>query len=539
MKQPAYAPRQPKNRKAIFLRCMMYFFILLLLLIPTYIAIATLVVQKNAPVDTTHAVYDTLVLTGPDGKRTHASSTINHSLFTMFATLSESGVEVIAIPDSHRAGHYAVSMKNASVIDPYDFYFQFGSSTCYYTTPEGKIFRAEHAQTTAFLNSSFAFEMYDAATLPVLTTAATDEVLPSTLSWFYRTENGLFTERLQKDLAMQTLTYPIANDIAFYFSVPPSSHEILIRRGEELLYRGPSDGISLPLSEDEVLDFEIVAVFDQNSRLDYYGQITYRFRMQVVEAARFTLNTSTPQMGGLLLIRCENVKNAGKLQITSEPALAAAPIIFERGDHVYAALAASVPGAHALRVTYGTVAASFTLDVQPRTGTAHTVTEDVLQGDWAKLLAQIIPDFILQKGATTDSGLTPTSGFEMPKGKRIFAFADTLLLPEAQAATTPLPFDLYRIDGEVGALSAGRVLEVGESAALGKYVILDHGCGIYTYYAGLCETRVHAGDIVAVGETVGLSSAHFYHENTVLIMASAGKAAVSVDFLYSDSVPAT
>jgi len=261
--------------------------------------------------------------------------------------------------------------------------------------------------------------------------------------------------------------------------------------------------------------------------------------MQVVEAARFTLNTTTPKVGDFLVLRCENVKNAGKLQFHSEPALPASPIVFPRDDYVYAAIPVHTAGAHALRVTYGTVAASFTLDVQPRTGTAHTVTENTLQGDWTQLLTKTIPDLILQKGATADSGMTPKGGFAMPDGKRIFGFADTLLLPEAQSATDPLPFGLYRVDGEVRALSAGRVLEIGESDALGKYVILDHGCGIYTYYAGLCETRVQVGDILAVGDTLGLSSTHFYHENAVLIMASVGKAAVSVDFLYSDPAPAT
>ena len=536
MNSTTYAPRQQKSWKKTLLRITMYFFLLLLLLIPSYIAIATWTVQKNAPVNTTHAVYDSLIMTGPDSHRTNASATINNSLFSIFATLSESGVEVISVPDSHRAGHYTVSMNNSSVTDPYDFYFQLGSATCYYTTPDNKIFRTEHAQTTAFLNSSFAFELYDAATLPVLTTAATDEVLPSTLTWYYRTDNGLFTERLQKDLSLQTATYPIANDIAFYFSVQPSSHEILIRRGDELLYRGPSEGISLPLSGDELLDFEIVAVFDQNSKLDYYGQISYRFRMQVVEAARFSLSDDTPNMGDMLLLRCQNVKNAGKLQITAEPALAAAPIVFQRGEYVYAAFCTSTVGAHTLRVTYGTVAATFQLDVKQANGKQHTFPDDDPLTGQIDAITSALAALIAEGGATKDSALTPQSGFRLPQGSAILSFADTVSLAN-DTLTDPLPFGLYRASDAVGALCAGRVTAVGTDEVLGQYVIVDHGCGIYTYYAGLCETRVGVGDIVAVGDTVGLADTRLCTERSVLIAASIGKAAVSVNFLCSDPAP--
>lgn len=528
-----YKPRRegaPSKFKTYFLRGILYLGVLLLLLIPTYAAVATYTLQKNAPVENVQTVYDEMQLAGPNNSSIYASKTSNATLFSLFTALCESGDEVVSLPDSHLAGRYAVTMKTAEINDRYDFYFLPESDICYYTKPNGKIFRTRDEQVTAFCNSPFAFELYGAAALPVLTTAATDEVIPSTVSWYYRTANGQFAQHTQATTASQSHTYPIANDIAFYFSIQPNSHEIVIRRDGEELYRGTSDGISLPLTDDEILDFEIRATFDADSRLDYYGELLYRFRMQVVEAAHFSLNTNTQELGGILLLTCENVKNAQKLQISAQPALSASPVLFQRGDYVYAAIPVTAAGDYILRVTYGTVSATFTPHVDDATNTASPDTAD-LNGDWITLLAGKLPELIQKHGAASDSGLTPYGSLARPQGEKLLGFGDRFQLENAALTAPSIPFDLYRTSGAVNALAAGRVLMVENDLHLGKYVIVDHGCGLYTWYAGLSEVRVTAGDILAIGDVVGLPSTTLHREQSALFMATLGKVAVSLDLL--------
>ena len=527
MKYAPYKKSAPSKFKTYFLRGLLCFAILLLLLIPTYVAVAAYVVQKNAPVDNVQTVYEKMQLTGPSNVTMSASATENTALFSIFTALCESGNEVISVPDTHRNGHYVALMQTQGVSDRFDFYFLPTQDTCYYTTPDGRIFRSRHALTTEFLNGSYAFELYENASLPVLTTAATDEVLPFSVSWHYRTGNGQFTERVQSNASWQLHTYPIANDIAFYFSIPPSSHEIVISRDGDELYRGNSEGISLPLLDDEILDFEIQAAYDPDSQSDYYGEIRYRFRMQVVEAAHFSLNTDALQVGEILLLTCENVKNAQKLQITAQPALAVKPILFERGAYVYAAIPAPLAGEYDLRVTYGTVSGSFTVRIAPITAPGTPDTEN-LNGDWITLLTHKLPQMIQANGAEQDSSLTPHAALAWPEGEKILGFGDLLQVPDTES-TPALPFDLYRIDSVVSALAAGRVLTVGSDLHLGKYVIVDHGCGLYTWYAGLSELRVSAGDILAVGDVVGLPSTVLHREQSALLMATLGKAPVAID----------
>lgn len=55
----------------------------------------------------------------------------------------------------------------------------------------------------------------------------------------------------------------------------------------------------------------------------------------------------------------------------------------------------------------------------------------------------------------------------------------------------------------VQAVKSGRVMRIGEDAGLGKYVLLEHGQGAYTLYAGLTGILVSEGQRVEVRQKLG------------------------------------
>ncbi len=59
----------------------------------------------------------------------------------------------------------------------------------------------------------------------------------------------------------------------------------------------------------------------------------------------------------------------------------------------------------------------------------------------------------------------------------------------------------------VRAAQEGRVVLVGEFYLPGKALVLDHGCGVYTYYAHLSRILVRKGQRVRRGEVIALSGA--------------------------------
>lgn len=515
--------------------------LVLLLLIPTYLAVASYYIEKNAPPDNNQSGYVSLELTGPKGITASASPTENDTLFSMITALLSNGTETVSLPETSWDGVYQLAISRRDVTENYTLYFSGTTADCYYTSTADPTRTFLTTGAATFLNSPFAFELYDGAVTPILTTAATDEILPTTVSWHYRTQQGTFTALSGSPVADSVMVYPIANDIGFYFSIQPSQYEVVIKRAGTEVHRSNGEDISLPLLvKDEVLDFEINAIYNQDSRLDYYGSITYRFQMRVVEAARFTLTQASIPSGGFFLIRCENVHNTNKLQISATPALEATPTVFEHGNYVYVAVPANEKGTKLLQVTYGTVASAFQATVTKATETAHVPAADTLRGDWVTLLSGGLSTLINTKGAASATGnIVPTGNFLAPGGTMVFGFGDTVTVADTALENAFIPFELYQTSGAVTALSVGYVAETGEDSLLGKYVIVNHGCGIYTWYCGLSDIRVSVGAPVGIGDTLGTagrSGTGLFGEDSVLLLATLGKTAISPAYLRSASL---
>ena len=65
-------------------------------------------------------------------------------------------------------------------------------------------------------------------------------------------------------------------------------------------------------------------------------------------------------------------------------------------------------------------------------------------------------------------------------------------------------------------------------------MIVEHGCGVYSWYCGLSEVRVTKGQIVAVGDRLGIAGRlPFGPDDTdvVLLMVTVGKTAVDPAYL--------
>ena len=55
--------------------------------------------------------------------------------------------------------------------------------------------------------------------------------------------------------------------------------------------------------------------------------------------------------------------------------------------------------------------------------------------------------------------------------------------------------------------NGGRVVLTGDTYFSGGSVILDHGWGLYSYFAHLSNIFVEKGDVVELGQQVGLAGA--------------------------------
>lgn len=552
--QPSRTAEDNEPHRAI--RILRGICIFILLLVPMALAITGYFWVKNAPTDVVETYYTSLEIQGPTGTvvtvlppSANAPQTESSRLFESFRRMLDDAVYTPGVPDTH-TGHYLVTVRTNMGEQVYTFHFSIGDGAAYYTDQNGTNYRTADGRAEEFLNSSYAYELYDQSTPPVLTSAATDSIVPSALSWSYQTKDGTFADLSQLTLTNEILTYPIANDIAFVFSLPPSTCKLTIRSGDRILHTGESvSSISLPSSEltqGNVLDFEIEAIYQQDSRFKYYGNAIYRFRMVVVEAAKFYLNgisadsaaLHTATEGDYFLLSCQNVRNEQNLEIDAPTALKTKPVIFKRNEIVYAAIPATCVGTHRLTVTYGTVSSSFDLNISEKSDASHH-TSVALRGDWdGALNGGLLGSYIDGKGAAADTAhtyrFTPNTVFTSPTAaSHTFAFGDTLTAGALQGNS--LPFEVYAAPGAVYAMGGGYVLDVVENdALLGNYVILDHGGGLYTWYCGLKQIDVVRGFPVERGQRIGSagrSGLGIADTDCVLVLATWGKTAISPECL--------
>ena len=140
---------------------------LVLLFIPTYIAIASFNSQKpseNLP------TVSTLTISDPEGRTSTVTSDNDPvGVFEMFNSINASGTPVSSLPDSLAgSGFLLVTFSTPDNDQSYKYYFTTNSSECYYTDPTGKIYKIAINKAKEFLGSSYSVYLYKTATPPDL-----------------------------------------------------------------------------------------------------------------------------------------------------------------------------------------------------------------------------------------------------------------------------------------------------------------------------------------------------------------------------------
>ena len=108
------------------------------------------------------------------------------------------------------------------------------------------------------------------------------------------------------------------------------------------------------------------------------------------------------------------------------------------------------------------------------------------------IFASVTPERIWQESFGSPVPGAPTSGF----GKR------SILNGQPRSPHGGTDFDAEE-GAPVQSPSAGRVVLVSDRYYSGNTVVLDHGQGLYSYFAHLSSFSVAEGDMVAAGQMVG------------------------------------
>ena len=476
---------------------------LIVLFIPTYIAVASYKSEKPPVTEINNVT--TLTIQDPEGRSFVITSDNDpNEVIGMFNNINQSGSPVASLPDSvSGSGFLLVTYLQLDRETSYKYYFSTDSSKCYYADSTGKIYKIAVVQAKLFLGSQYSVYLYKTAMPPVLAADEDKVINAEELNWYYLVSGGTYQQFDYTPAGNEQLTYSVSDSFAFKFNIAPTDSNLKVLSGDELLYDGALDSLSnLTLSRNAVLKFVITASWEQTNECQYYGTASYTFDALVIAPAEFKIGETEIEHGDVLVLSGVNVVNPENISVMFEPALPNnyTPVFFTEGSYVHALIPFSydVPnGLYQITVTYGSTREIFILNVaDSRYGFNKAASN-------SSASESLISTFYSEEDINEYNNLRSEIVKSTKKSTIKLGFTREQILKDGRTFKhTGIDFEVAA-GVDVPAMSSGKVAYVGFCDVLGNFVVLDHGYGLKTWYAHLSEISVSVGDIVRTSQPVG------------------------------------
>ena len=396
-------------------------------------------------------------------------------------------------------------------------YFNDGNSTYLINT--------EYADT--LLNSQYAIGIYEELYTPMLKTFSNDIIVPASTDFSYITKDSDKMDQHHIATTNQLVTYYSSDTSLFTFSTKPTYGNIKAYDGDtllcdDLLY--DFDPSKLP--KNSVIRYEIDVTWVKDSSSNCFGSATYSFCVDYSPAPVFSIDKNKVGAGEFLIIKADNIRDASKISCSLSNKIN--PVFFENNGSYYSLIPIDTDaknGYQRLTLECGETKKTFNIHVTSR-NRDESLTQYTIENP---LTAERISDMnslISTIGNKYDSTLYATDAF-LNENDYEDEFDFVLNFGRIRPVNIGDPFDMIGIEytcystTEIPAINNGVVCATGENDVLGKYVVLDHGYGLKSWYCNISETSLSVGDKVSKGDTVALSgSSAFYGKEGFLLMTT-------------------
>lgn len=525
----------------------------LVMLIPTYIAIANYAVlgswQNTLLSDGTviriqEGTDGALVFKGTEGEEN------NLSLAAALADMLQEGTILRKAPETETAETYTVTADIDGRELVYFCHFRAEEEESYLFDRDADVtYAVDTRQMLLFLQGFFYGETHESLSVPVLTTAG-NEVIPYYISWAHKNEQGNFTPITNLAAADEEVTYPVNKNLSLRFSTEPDVATVTITnaQGETIFHGDYSAFTGMSFEDSTQLTVQIQAKWNAADDADYYGEATYRFYVNYSAQPAFAISAIEAEIGNYIVLNVLNASSPEDITFTCTPEIGCTPVFYDDGDYVRALvpLSASLAGG-VYRMTVSTRGAEETFEVTLKERSTLTRPYDAgtnLINTARSQNAIIEYNNLLREIGRTKSTTKYFNGkfVDYQSNSSIGAI---LMLGYGHTRTLTNG-DSYRLDGvdfvvykgtDVPALNSGMVIAAGNTAFLGNYVIVDHGLGLRTWYCHLSEISVSVGDTVTVAQAVGKSGdTGFTTGSGVYLICTIGDTPISPYTLWENGV---
>lgn len=511
--------------------------LVVLLFIPSYIAIANYISVSGSPVTLDKAT--DLVISDIAGKEYVEKA--NSDIAKLFEKINKNATKLSTPPAVlSSAEFFKVTYTEGKRATEYRYFFSQNTSAVYYLDADGVSYMVNEQDAAAFLETPYAQSLYETAYLPELRNGTT-VLLPTEYEWAYNTASGEKALRSTlAEVAEQKITYNGKSGLEFLFSREPATFTVSVKSADgELLYEGEYAGLAgaVDTKKHSALVIDAEAEWFGTEDMMSSGTAKYSFMLNVEAKTEFLLTLSAANAeagndyiefipGDVAMLTGISVSDPSKITCTITPALMHGdkeiyPVFYAADKNVYAFLPTAydtAAGDYKIVLQYEGI--SYTLDLTIAKNTfknsvyeissaavAATRTAETL-ASYDKLVAEITDgDFsqVYFDDSTFGTGVSPSNatGYTVKTGYGRF---QTISSTDEKFQMEGVEYHLKE-GSDIYAVMHGKVLHTTASAYAGTMVAVDHGYGLISWYHNLSEVTVKAGDIVEKGQVIAKSGA--------------------------------
>ncbi len=499
---------------------------LLLLFIPTYVAIATYLSAQGGQIEDSRDVVK-MSIVDPDGG-THIFTPENKgdnaealnkeaaAEIAFMTSLNRNARKQETMPDAIAdAETFTVTYEVFNRKSVYEYYFTEDPGAAFLKDPDGEIYKITSEDASAFLCKNYAACLYNGSVYPVLKIGETT-VLPQKLDWRYQLFNGTYRP-LDTQTTPDTHNYRMNARLAFSFNIEPDVIDITVYDKDKVIYKDNYANLSqIKITEQTQLRFHIEAKWYEVDGKEGQGEAVYDFMATVNAPASFHLNTTTITNGDFCVITVKDKPEDSDILFTSEPDLGAfTPVFVEDGDYYRALVPFSYEqpaGVYTFTLSCDGVTQELVLNVSEKEykEVSMTVSQAVINATRTEATlaayAEIMTPIAKSLNIATDHLFDGTFAQGTPDDAQIRAgYGRIRVINNGASYQNPGVVYMLSEGHQISAVNNGVVIFVGETDLSGVTVVVEHGLGLKSWYKNLSEAVVSVGDTVNRGDLIAYS----------------------------------
>ena len=446
------------------------------------------------------------------------------SIVSIFSSINEEKTAAAAPPESYSE----ITPITAEITDASGkktvlvCYFSIDGHDSYCVDSAGVAYSIDKLDAEDFLSTSYAESLYRSAKQPKLLTIDDETVLPVSSSWYYKNVRNVFMKASDATLGTPDKLYSITGQIAISFSIVPDvCLTYAYNNKNEKIFDGTLDDLSnLILTTEESIRITIDATWKQSDSASCYGTYSYDFLVSIADRSTFSVSSDTLMKNRFVILEATNVTDISKIKFHSDQT-DEVPTFLPGGNNTAKAILTfpdDVSGSTAqlsFSISYRASMQSFTIDLvtNPTPPIYSAGFTQPLTPLFSALANEHITSTLSSIGNENNADIYLSSEFLSLSSrgfKKSLSFGSQIkYLNYAKPTFTSLSCE-YTCDSygiSVSALNSGTVTAVGENDLFGKYVVVDHGMGLKTWYCYLSDVDVRVHATVVRGQSVGKTGA--------------------------------